>query len=51
MSAASKLGIASMSMLGNSVFAVGDTAGLLSVLSSYGDTYTCRVDTAGPRLV
>ena len=51
MSAASKLGMASMSMLGNSVFAVGDTVGLVHVLSDYGDTYVCRVDTRGPRLL
>ncbi|HJX04893.1 MAG TPA: GHMP kinase, partial [Thermoplasmata archaeon] len=50
MSAASKLGMASMSMLGNSVFAVGDTAGLTRVLSDFGDTCVCRVDTRGPRL-
>jgi pantoate kinase len=51
MSAASKLGIASMSMLGNSVFAVGDTDGLERVLSDFGKTYTCVVDTKGPRLL
>jgi pantoate kinase len=51
MSAASKLGMASMSMLGSSVFAVGDTAGLSRVLSDFGDTYVCRVDTRGPRLL
>jgi len=51
MSAASKLGMASMAMLGNSVFAVGDTAGLSRVLSDFGDTYVCRVDTRGPRLL
>ena len=51
MNAASKLGMASMSMLGSSVFAVGDTAGLSRVLSDFGDTYVCRVDTSGPRLL
>lgn len=51
MNAASKLGMASMSMLGNSVFAVGDTTGLERVLSDFGDTYVCRVDTRGPRLL
>lgn len=51
MSAASKLGMASMSMLGSSVFAVGDVAGLSRVLSDFGDTYVCRVDTRGPRLL
>jgi len=51
MNAASKLGAASMSMLGNSVFALGDRAGLVSVLSEIGDTWVCRVDTRGPRLL
>lgn len=51
MSAASKLGMASMSMLGSSVFAVGDSAGLSRVLSDFGDIYVCRVDTRGPRLL
>lgn len=49
--AASKLGIASMSMLGSSVFATGDTRGLERVLSDFGKTYVCRVDTRGPRLL
>jgi pantoate kinase len=49
--AASKLGIASMSMLGSSVFATGDTRGLERVLSDFGKTYVCRVDTLGPRLL
>lgn len=51
MNAASKLGMASMSMLGNSVFAIGDTAGLVHVLSDFGKVYVCRVDTVGPRLL
>ena len=51
MGAGSKLGIASMSMLGNSVFAVGDTEGLVRVLSDFGKTRTCRVDTRGPCLL
>jgi pantoate kinase len=49
--AASKLGMASMAMLGNSVFATGDTRGLRTVLSEFGKTWTCRVDTKGPRLL
>jgi pantoate kinase len=49
--AASKLGMASMSMLGNSVFAVGDTRGLVSVLDDFGETFVCRVDTKGPRIL
>lgn len=51
MNAASKLGMASMSMLGNSVFAIGDTAGLQRVMSDFGPTWTCKVDTVGPKLV
>ncbi len=51
MGAASKLGMASMSMLGNSVFALGDVPGLESVLSGFGRTWTCRVDTVGPRIL
>lgn len=50
-SAASKLGMASMSMLGNSIFAIGDTKELERVLSDFGRTYTCNVDLAGPRLL
>ena len=51
MMAASKMGMAGMSMLGNSVFAIGDTAGLQRLMSRYGDTWACMVDTTGPRLV
>jgi pantoate kinase len=49
--AASKLGMASMSMLGNSVFAVGATSELRKVLSDFGPTWVCKVDTLGPRMV
>lgn len=49
--AASKLGMASMSMLGNSVFSIGDSRGLQQVLSEFGETWKCRVDTKGPRLL
>ena len=49
--AASKLGMASMAMLGNSVFAVGDTLGLVSVLSDFGEVWVCRVDPRGPRVI
>ncbi len=51
MAAASKLGMASMSMLGNSVFAVGDQDELERVLSGYGKTYRCTVDLSGPRIL
>ncbi len=49
--AASKLGMASMAMLGSSVFAIGDTEGLSTVLRDFGRTYTCTVDTEGPRII
>ena len=50
MSAASRLGMASMAMLGNSVFAVGDTDGLRRVLSDFGEVWLCEVDAKGPVL-
>jgi len=49
--AASKLGMASMSMLGSSVFAIGDKKGLATVLSDYGEVWVCRVDIKGPRMI
>jgi pantoate kinase len=49
--AASKIGLASMSMLGNSVFAVGDSNGLERALSKFGKTYKCEVDSVGPRIL
>ena len=51
MHAASKLGMASMSMLGGSVFAIGDKKGLATVLSDYGEVWVCRVDVVGPHLI
>ncbi len=51
MNAASKLGMATMSMLGNSVFAVGDTKGLERVLSDFGRVFRTRVNTEGARLI
>lgn len=49
--AASKLGLASMSMLGSSVFAIGDTEGLVRVLSEFGEVWVCKVDTEGPKIL
>ncbi len=49
--AASKLGMASMSMLGNSVFAIGDKKGLATVLADYGEVWVCKVDVKGPRII
>jgi len=51
MHAASKLGLASMSMLGSSVFAIGDKKGLATVLSDYGEVWACKVDIKGPRMI
>jgi len=48
---ASGAGAASMSMLGNSVFAVGDTAALKRRLSELGEVWTCAVDTGGPKVL
>jgi pantoate kinase len=44
-------GMASMCMLGNSVFAVGDTPALCKILSSYGKVFCCTVDARGARLL
>jgi pantoate kinase len=49
-SEATEYGQASMSMLGNSIFAVGDTKGLQKVLESHGDVYICKIDKSGMRL-
>jgi pantoate kinase len=51
MTAASKLGMASMSMLGSSIFAIGDTAGLSRLLADYGEVWICKVDTRGARIL
>lgn len=51
MRVASGTGMASMSMLGSSVFAVGDTVSLRRGLSELGDVWTCTVDTEGPRVL
>lgn len=50
MRAASAWGMSSMSMLGNSVFAVGETASLKRELSAFGKVWVCGVDSQGPRL-
>jgi pantoate kinase len=47
---ARKHGLASMSMLGNSIFATGDTRGLVSELESHGMVYVCKVDKDGARI-
>jgi pantoate kinase len=51
MAAASEFGVASMSMLGNSVFATGDIYNLERTLKDFGKTYRCGVDVEGPRVI
>lgn len=48
---ANQFGMASMCMLGNSVFAIGKTDELCKSLSSYGDLYICSVDECGARVL
>lgn len=48
---AEKVGQASMSMLGNSVFAFGDVDRLEEVLQNFGPTFRTKVDLKGPRLL
>jgi pantoate kinase len=50
MKAASAAGVASMAMLGNSVFATGRTDELMSILSEFGEARLCGVDNVGARL-
>jgi len=49
--AANHHGMASMCMLGNSVFAVGDTDRLCKSLSTFGKVYVCSVDQGGARVL
>jgi len=48
---ANKHGMASMCMLGNSVYAMGDTPALNTLLSQYGKTFCCTVDQEGARVL
>ncbi len=48
---ASEYGMVSMCMLGNSVFAMGDTEELVKILSEYGKVYTCKIDKKGACLL
>jgi pantoate kinase len=45
------VGLASMCMLGNSVFAIGDTKNILNKLDKIGKTYICNVDELGVRKI
>jgi pantoate kinase len=49
--AANQFGMASMCMLGNSVFAIGKTDELCKTLSSFGKVYMCSVDELGTRVL
>jgi pantoate kinase len=44
-------GMASMSMIGNSVFAIGKTKELIKVLSPFGKTTVCDIDDIGARIL
>lgn len=49
--AANRYGMASMCMLGNSVFAVGNTSLLQKTLEAFGTVWVCGIDQTGARLV
>ena len=49
--AANQYGLASMCMLGNSIFAMGKTNELCNVLLPYGKVYVCTVDEYGARIL
>jgi pantoate kinase len=49
--ATKKYGMASMCMLGNSVFAIGKTNQLCNVLSSFGKVHVCNIDECGARVL
>lgn len=49
--AANHFGMASMCMLGNSVFAIGETNKLCQTLSLFGKVYVCTVDEQGARIL
>ena len=44
-------GMASMCMLGNSVFAIGNTSALCKVLSKFGTVFCCTIDVQGARIL
>ena len=49
--ASSRYGMASMCMLGNSVFAIGETDKLCQTLASFGEVFVCSVDERGARVL
>jgi len=48
---ASRFGMASMCMLGNSLFAIGERDKLCQTLSSFGEVFVCNVDEYGARVL
>ena len=48
---ANQFGMASMCMLGNSVFAIGQTDMLCQALSKFGKVFVCTVDESGARVL
>ena len=46
-----QFGLASMCMLGNSVFAMGKTKELCGILSKFGKVFVCNVDETGARVL
>jgi len=49
--ASNRYGMASMCMLGNSVFAIGETDKLCQTLASFGEVFVCSVDERGARVL
>jgi pantoate kinase len=48
---ANKFGMASMCMLGNSIFAIGQTDKLCEKLKSFGKVFFCTIDKNGARII
>ena len=48
---ANKYGKASMCMLGNSVFAIGEIENISKELNTYGKIYSCATDNLGARII
>jgi len=44
-------GMATMAMLGNSLFCIGDTEELVESLERFGPVYRCTIDQRGPRIL
>ncbi len=48
---ANQFGMASMCMLGNSIFAIGKTDELVNALSPFGKVFVCNIDKCGARVI